>query len=262
MSKRRPNPINLRDIEPRELQRGMALVTPGSFRTTKHAVTTVRNHGTSPVLGKRIKLRFHLGTIAAVADAHSLTEKAIEPGESGLVALSFHYPQIFCVGDSCILRTLSPAETIGGGRVLSLRDQRVTTQGPAFCQRLTEAAAAVEAGEFVRALCYGNEQPIVELKQAILSTELDETEVKQSIAALIKEQILAEIGDDSWLVVPRVNEFRDVLKRQLRGYHKANPLSLGMQQSYVCDLLRIPKSGFVGLWKHLKGESDLQLRNN
>lgn len=67
-------------------------------------------------LGPRSRVRVHLGTAEVMARVHP--RGAIEAGQRGVARLTLESPVVARGGDCFVLRSYSPVETIGGGRVL------------------------------------------------------------------------------------------------------------------------------------------------
>ena len=119
--------LNLAGVERPDLRRGQALVPKGALEAssvlTAEVVILPSLAGTLPD-GARV--RVHLGTAdvagrLARADAHSSdgpASRAYTQGETAFVQLLLEVPVAARPGDRFILRRPSPAETLGGGRVL------------------------------------------------------------------------------------------------------------------------------------------------
>ena len=69
-------------------------------------------------IGQRQRLRLHIGTAEVMARAVLLDTDRLRPGETGFVQLRLEAPVVARYGDRFVLRSYSPATTIGGGLVL------------------------------------------------------------------------------------------------------------------------------------------------
>ncbi|HEX5234730.1 MAG TPA: selenocysteine-specific translation elongation factor [Silvibacterium sp.] len=110
--------LNLAGIEPREIKRGHVLVPVKSLTATSLVDAEVSLLPGAAALKHRARVRFHSFTadIGATVLLYS-TEKQIG-GSTALVRLQLERPSVVVPGDRFVLRVPSPAETIGGGRVL------------------------------------------------------------------------------------------------------------------------------------------------
>ncbi|MEX0704472.1 MAG: selenocysteine-specific translation elongation factor [Planctomycetales bacterium] len=117
-SARRRTAVNLTGVKTDELGRGMELVTPGWLEPTRRLVVELRTLSSSPLpIKDRLQLRLHIGT--SEATARVLTRgNPLGPGERGYAELRLTEPIVAAHGQRFILRRVSPALTVGGGRVL------------------------------------------------------------------------------------------------------------------------------------------------
>lgn len=120
--------LNVSGVEHAKVERGHIVAAPGYLRSTKHVVATfVMNPEKTLKLKSRAEVKVHLCNSEHVAKIVLLDTPTpeVEPGGSAVVCFEFEEPGVPAVGDRYILRRPSPAETIGGGRVISLVDELV-----------------------------------------------------------------------------------------------------------------------------------------
>lgn len=111
--------VNLRGVSKEALARGDVLAAPGSLRPTALLDVELRTIDRPARLPKRDEtLRVLLGAGETPAVLRLLGEKALQPGATCLARLACRRAVVAPVGERFILRTLSPAATIGGGRIL------------------------------------------------------------------------------------------------------------------------------------------------
>ena len=110
--------LNLSGIEVGEVRRGDTLVLP----STLHAVDTLDAEiallTDAPDLSHRARVRLHSFTSETIATVSIYGYRTIAAGASQLVRLKLAQPIVLVPGDRFVLRRLSPARTIGGGRVI------------------------------------------------------------------------------------------------------------------------------------------------
>lgn len=110
--------INLAGVKADEIRRGMELATPGFLRPSRRLLVELRNLSSSPVvLRDRLTFHLHLGTEETLARLN-LKRATIVPGERGFAELRTKTPVVAVHGQRFILRRISPAVTVAGGRVL------------------------------------------------------------------------------------------------------------------------------------------------
>src|SRR5882724_5550725 len=111
--------INLQGIELDAVERGQTLLQTGRLRETSmiDARVELLKTATRP-LKTRARVRFHHGTLEALARVVVLGGLEILPGENALVQLRLESPTIALPHDRFILRSYSPSQTIAGGIVI------------------------------------------------------------------------------------------------------------------------------------------------
>jgi selenocysteine-specific elongation factor len=119
--------LNLAGVERPDLRRGQALVPKGALEASSVLTAeVVILSSLAAALPDGARVRVHLGTADVAgrltrADAPSSdgpAGRAYTPGETAFVQLFLETPVAARPGDRFILRRPSPAETLGGGRVL------------------------------------------------------------------------------------------------------------------------------------------------
>jgi selenocysteine-specific elongation factor len=118
--------LNLAGVERADLGRGQALVSKGALAASPvltAEVTVLRDLAAALPDGARV--RVHLGTadvagrlVRAVPGSDGSEDRAFRPGEAAFAQLLLETPVAARPGDRFVLRRPSPAETLGGGRVL------------------------------------------------------------------------------------------------------------------------------------------------
>jgi len=115
---RRRTAINLAGVKADEVSRGMELATAGYLVPTKRLLVELKLLKTSPVnLKDRMELNLHLGTQEVLARV-ILKGNRLKPGEKCFAELRVPEPVVATYGQRFILRRVSPAITVAGGRIL------------------------------------------------------------------------------------------------------------------------------------------------
>ncbi|MBX5475525.1 MAG: selenocysteine-specific translation elongation factor [Clostridia bacterium] len=114
--------VNVTGAEWREVHRGDVLAAPGAFRAESVLAARVHLLSTAPApLADGARVRLHASTqetIARVVWLEDLPEGRLAPGGSALARLHAARPIVATYGERILIRSLSPATTIGGGVVL------------------------------------------------------------------------------------------------------------------------------------------------
>ncbi|HEV8129052.1 MAG TPA: selenocysteine-specific translation elongation factor [Candidatus Eisenbacteria bacterium] len=111
--------VALHGVAKEDLARGLWLATPARFRATNtlDARLTLLAEGERP-LATRARVRVHLGASEALARVVLLEGAELSPGHAALVQLRLETPLVAVPGDRLVLRSYSPAATIGGAVVI------------------------------------------------------------------------------------------------------------------------------------------------
>jgi len=140
--------VNLAGLEVDEVARGDVLARPGTLRPTSMLDVQVTLLPGEKPLPDQARVRLHLASAEILARVRVLGAAAIEPGPPALAQLRLERPGVSGRGDPFVLRSYSPARTIGGGRVLDplppKRRTRSAAAGPGL-QSMVDAAPGAAA---------------------------------------------------------------------------------------------------------------------
>ena len=118
--------INLAGVHHESLDRGQELCSPGHLvpsRVLTARITLLAALGR--ILKDRTRVRIHIGTAELLATLRLLGKDLLEPGESAPVQLFLNKPAVSVWSQPFVLRSESPAVTIGGGIVLDPNAERI-----------------------------------------------------------------------------------------------------------------------------------------
>jgi selenocysteine-specific elongation factor len=135
--------LNLAGIERTDVRRGDVVVTGGEHGEPRYVLdVSARLLPGTQVLERGARVQVHHGTRETAARVAPVEGDRLGPGQEGIVQLRLEQPLIAAPGDAFVIRSIAPADTIGGGRVL---DARARKHGPgeAHARRLR----ALDAGD-------------------------------------------------------------------------------------------------------------------
>jgi selenocysteine-specific elongation factor len=211
--------VNLVDIDPAEIRRGMVLADPGRFNAVTRIDCRVDLLDSAKPLKNRAPVHFHIGAAEVEAEVRFLDKRpALKGGESAFARVAFAEPVLALPGDRFIIRKFSPVTTIGGGVVADISGKRYRA-GEDFVERIETllngtAAARVELLAAERP--FGMEQGTM-----IALTGLREIPATAN---------LEKAG--TWLIPgPRVSELAALLRAKITEFHKRNPLQPGIPKA-------------------------------
>lgn len=110
--------LNIASVGRDDVERGMELVTPNTARPTRRIIVRLEILPSSPIaIRNRDEFRLHVGTTEVTARV-VLVDSPLSPGAEGYAELRSRKAVVVEYGQRFILRRVSPAMTIAGGRVL------------------------------------------------------------------------------------------------------------------------------------------------
>ena len=136
-----------------DLAHGDTLATPGALRPTRivdaeltllASVSKPLKRGQSAVL--------HHGTAELPVRVYPLGQLEIAPGEQAFVQMRLSQDTAIACGEPFVVRTLSPAETIGGGRILDPYPLKHTRVDDELLQHVRTLAFGTPAERFLTKL--------------------------------------------------------------------------------------------------------------
>ena len=134
--------INLQGVDTALVERGMVAATPGCLQAGYMLdCEFLYLAGNEKPLKHRTRVRVHLGTAEVMGRISLLQQDELMPGHEAAVQLLFEAPVAVWPGDRYVVRSYSPATTIGGGRVLG-------NQPPRKRKRATDQDRSLNAAVF------------------------------------------------------------------------------------------------------------------
>ncbi len=215
--------LNLADIEPAEIARGMVLAAPGLFRVTRQLDCSLDLLLSAKPLKHRAPVHFHAGTAEIEAEIRLFGSTALKPGERAYARIVLREPALLVPGDRFIIRMFSPVVTIGGGVVLDTGGVRYRKTDNA-AKRLDILAGpdiAVKIALLVRESKFG-----LSFADLVSGTGLQERDLEaaaRSPQSLLLRQQQPWLIDRGWL-----EKMKQQMASAVSAFHAANPLLPGI----------------------------------
>jgi selenocysteine-specific elongation factor len=221
--------INLQGIEVAEVARGQALAPAGRFVATNMLDVQLQLLKSAPKpLRSRSRVRLHHGTAEALARVILLGQTELAPGGKAFAQLRLETPLLALPQDRFIVRSYSPAITIGGGVILdALPNKHRLRDAAAAAAKLEALAASDEIERFALLVEMAGEAGMSFAALAARSGATDEM-IKKAADHLTKtRRVLAATAN---LLIAR--EPFEALAKQVRellkAFHKKAPLESGL----------------------------------
>jgi selenocysteine-specific elongation factor len=237
--------VNLAGVEVHDVARGDVLARPGTLRPGSMVDVELTLLASARPLADQARVRVHAASAEVLARVRLPESRRLEPGRTALAQLRLEEPAVAGRGDRLILRSYSPADTIGGALVLdplAPKRRRHTAAPPPRAEPVAAAALSlVEAA--------GAPGLAAPLLAARLTVPLDELG-----AALAAEPRLLKVGRGPGTLVSRaaLERLRARALEELSAFHAADPLRPGMPREELRG--RAFDRAAEGAFEHVLGE--------
>lgn len=235
--------VNLGGANPSQIRRGDVLAMPGAVYETRRIDVRLRMLPSAPrVLKPGESVALHIGSAARIAHLRLLEADPIPPGGSGWVQWRLDAPVAARRGDRYVIRRLSPATTIGGGRVARALARHAPRGDPVVLAALSRAAAGDPRVLVRDALA----DDLVTPDDLARRTELDGEALARAVADL------TAAGDVRTLRnylgrVDVVERLTSDLMAALRAHHESDPGADGLRSSELARTLDLPANAVAEL---------------
>jgi len=212
--------VNLAGLEKDAVVRGEGLCHPGTLRPSSLLDVELVQISSAKELTDGARVRIHVSSAEVMARVRLLGQASLPPGGRAVAQLRLERPVIAGRGDRLVLRSYSPATTIGGATVLDPLPPKRGAADRAFGERVrscadwTEAAVAfVEDAERV-----GIEAPALAARLTLpLAAVISGMRGQEAVAAL-------ESGPVVFLALRELRDLAHSVRAELERFHRDQPL--------------------------------------
>lgn len=224
--------INVAGVHHAELSRGQELCSAGHLRPSRMISARIQLlKNISRPLKDRQRIRFHIGTSEVLASVRLLEGRELNPGEAGFVQLFLSDPIVSVWNQPFVLRTESPLETIGGGRILMSNATRLKNPSESDSLMLNQLGSA-DATERVSAALYF---------QSMLNDQLtDLARIAGVSDATSHVEQLKESGELTELILSpqkslfthrkTISNLGEAIVKFMKRFHESDPLASGVDR--------------------------------
>ena len=168
---------------------------------------------------------------------------------------------VVAAGDRFIVRTLSPADTIGGGIILGTEVRRLKKSSPGLMNRLERSREHAIGGNFFLSECYAGPRAIVRKEDLARLSQKSLKSQSSELADAVASNELIKLEDTRWIVKERIDEVALFMKKMLARYHRQHKNAIGMKPSYVVELLGLSSSAYAEFSNLIKDDGDIVERH-
>jgi len=247
--------LNLVGLEKKDIKRG-DIIFGGEEQVISSRILGTRVELISRLanpLKSNTELVVYLGTREILGRIILLGAKALKQGESAFAQLRFKERVATRIGDHFIIRKPSPAETIGGGTVLSplaSKHKFKDMDNVTFLQR------RMNLGIEELLLTELDKNKYREEDDLLMASRYSSQEVRNCVRLLQDKNKLIVAG--SWVIDlmhwrKQINQALDILAEE----HSLHPLGKGLPQAVLQGRLDVPKQAFSELITTLTGSGKI-----
>lgn len=225
--------VNLSDIDHAEVIRGMVLATPGYLHAADHVNARFRflNEDVGK-LRNGAAVRLHTGTVEGLGTLNLVEGQDLLPGTEAFVQVRLSEPVVVAPNDLFVLRLQSPTVVLGGGRILSSTLGRPRMNRAKLVEDLKGAEAAL-----------GDPRKLFEhlLRRAGTDAVGVDALSKGALVPLVQgydmagglkqKGVAVELPSKKLVHRDGLTAAAEVIGSALEAFHKANPVSVGMEKS-------------------------------
>lgn len=221
--------LNLADVEVQEVGHGSVLVPDGILEPTFRLDLEFFLLEDKKELPHRARIRVHLGTREVLGRIRLLDRETLSPGETALVQLQLEEEIVASRGDRVVVRSYSPMETVGGGRVLDTNPPRHRRNRPEVLAELRIRAQGAPEELLLRCL---DREKVADVRELSRRTGQSDAGVQQQLEALAARRQVALLGDQAVR-----EDFRQdragALRTLLEDYEARYPLRPGYSREDI-----------------------------
>jgi selenocysteine-specific elongation factor len=223
--------VNLPGLEVSQLERGDLLCRPATLRASEafDATLTLLADAPRPLLN-RARIRFHLGTSERLARVILLDREELRPGEEAYVHLRLESPSAALARDRYVIRSYSPAFTIGGGSILDPNPPRERRPRAKVIEHLRVLERGSGTDRIERHLLAAGFTPMT-LGELRVRSDLDPADAAEGLRELVAKGsavLVGAKGEAGALHAERVAQLEQEALGRLAEFHAKESLKDGL----------------------------------
>ena len=225
--------INLAGIKSSDVYRGCELATLGKLIPSQIIDCELLLHYSAKKnLANRTRIRFHIYTSEIIGRVILLNKDILKPGECALVQIRLEKPIVAERDDRYIIRSYSPAYTIGGGRLLRLNTHHLKRFKKDVLMHL-ETLAGNNIDDIIELTFAESKSYCLSIKDIQQSINIPEQNIKDVITKLVESRKLfvikaQEYSKTNFIHYKHLEKLQKQIEWCLKQFHGKNPLKSGI----------------------------------
>ena len=233
--------VNVAGINGGDIRRGDVLAFPGQIQPTWLADAEFTQLGdVERPLAHNAEVKIFCGAGEALANARLLADDSLAPGARGWLQIRLRQPLPLSRGDRFILRYPSPAETIGGGRIINAHPGRRRKRfQPEVIAELELRASGTPGERLALAAQADAPQRAADLQKTV---GFADAEMQQALKEATEAGLIRRLDGQRYWSAQSMAQLLHTAIAELRGYHRTHPLRLGMPRPQLQSRLNVKLS--------------------
>ncbi|MHC4291985.1 MAG: selenocysteine-specific translation elongation factor, partial [Planctomycetota bacterium] len=227
--------LNLPQVNYKNVQRGHVLTQGDYFKPAMWFACTL---GLLELEGRTLKngskVKFHTGTSEVTGTTYLLESDTVTPGQETVIQIRTEQSIVAGPNDPYILRSLSPARTLGGGRVIEPMQRKIKRSHSGEVEDVQTLASAV--GDPLSFIEYCIRHAVgcaAKLSDVSLRTKLHPDKVSVLVLGLIELNRVLTLMGDVYIHCESVTYITDILTQEIETFHKEKPDSPGIEKDQL-----------------------------
>ncbi len=224
--------VNLQGVDRAVIERGYLLTAPGALVASRRLDCVYRHlAGAGRNLKNRTVVRFHTGTSEVMARIILLDRDELEPGGEGYCQIILAASLAAVAGDRFVIRSSSPATTIGGGMIVDPLPAKHRRSAEAVLAEFRILAGGDQAGRVAVVMARAGIDGITE-SSLVVRTGIRRPELRRLLEGMFSARTAHLVDRDEARVLsgPVYTDLLERISGELAAYHKRFPLKEGLSR--------------------------------
>ncbi|MDI6871694.1 MAG: selenocysteine-specific translation elongation factor [Bacillota bacterium] len=220
--------LNLGGVEKEEIARGEVVTAPGELTPTRLLDVKLAILERAPRgVAHGDQVRLHVGTSEVLARVRFLDRDEVQPGESAWAQLHLAEPLVAVRDDLFVVRSYSPARTLGGGRIIDAHPPRHRRMRAVTVVELAREERGDPADLVALALARSGGRPLT-VERLARTAMLDPGRTQAELEKACRAGTAAALGEGHYLDAQAFKAVTAAAKEALAEFHERFPLRPGM----------------------------------
>lgn len=233
--------LNIPQFDQKTVERGHTITVGQYFKPSLWflAELTLLSHD-KLYLKNAQHIKFHTGTSQVEATVYLMQGEKLQQNQQALVQIRLNAPLVAGPKDRFIIRTISPAMTIGGGMIVEALTKKLKRSDPAIVQDACQRAAAVKTDKDFLAYCIKNAPGyIAHTPQLSQRTKIAPPLIPPLLQELLRQQDIIQLRKDQYVHSQALKEIEAQLLAHIEQFHQQEPQSPGISKEKLTQTFSV-----------------------